>query len=128
MVTLKHCAEMAGLTIDELILGVTPSRRHHVLLKSYQLNSDHGRAKVLEMMVCDLRGYVDIGAHRVAADLLVVLRLFLSEQRELAAAPRRQPNDHAIIAFDRALARQGRVPAPAWRERVVNKEAVVELC
>ncbi len=110
MIKLKHCADLAGLDVDELILGVTPARRHHVLLKSYLLNLARGHAKVLDMMICDLRGYRDIGAQRVAADLLVVLRMFLSENAESVDAP---PEGQPTIAQDNLPSRRGGVATRA---------------
>jgi len=89
MMTLKRCAKLAGLNVDEFVIGVAPAARHHMLLKSYQLlNLHHGRAAVRRMIVCDLLSCLDIGAHRCAADLVVVLRLFLSEAgRERTVMP-----------------------------------------
>lgn len=78
MTTLKRCARHAGLDLDKLV--VAPEARHQTLLRSYQLNSHRGRAAVRRMILGDLQGCIDIGAQRCAADLLIVLRLFLSEQ------------------------------------------------
>ena len=101
MITLKRCAKLAGLNLDEFVIGVAPSGRHRALLQSYLLNMHRGRAVVLRMMVCDLCGYVDIGAHGLAADLLVVLRLFLSEQGEI----RRPRTDRRPVRESSALSR-----------------------
>lgn len=117
MVTLKQCVESAGLKVGELVLDIAPSARHRALLQSYLLNLHRGREAVLRMIVCDLRGYLDLGAQRFAADLLVVLRLFLSEQRDIACAPRRQAAAQRAVGFDQALSRQRRVPRRARRER-----------
>ena len=89
MITLKQCVESSGLKIGDLILGVAPAARHSALLNSYRLNLHRGRAAVRRMIVRDLLGYLDIGAHGCAGDLLIVLRLFLSEPHEIASVPRR---------------------------------------
>lgn len=81
MITLRRCAKYAGLKVDDAALGVVPTERHHALLKSYLLNMDRGPVIVRRMILSDLLGYLDIGAHRCATELLVVLRLFLSECR-----------------------------------------------
>lgn len=90
MITVAQFAMSAGLNPNEPNLGVSPSARHYALLKSYLLNMHRGRSAVRRMMLLDLRGYLDIGADRLASDVLVVLRLFLSENRasDEAARPR----------------------------------------
>ena len=87
MITLKDIAALARLKPHELILGVAPQARHRTLLQSYLLNRHHGRAIVLRMIVRDLRGFLDMGARHAAADLLVVLRLFMSARHKAAPAP-----------------------------------------
>jgi hypothetical protein len=53
---------------------------------------------VREMIVSDLRGFLDLGAHDRAHDLLLVLRLFLSEHPGARRAP--PPNNGAdVIRF-----------------------------
>jgi hypothetical protein len=84
MVTLKHCAKVAGLNVDELILGVEPTARHRALLQSYQPNLHRDRVAVRRMIASDLLDCLEIGAQRRAADLLVVLRLFLSERGDIS--------------------------------------------
>jgi hypothetical protein len=117
MITLKRCARLAGLNSDALVIGVAPAARHHTLLKSYQLNLHHGRAAVRRMIVRDLLGCLDIGAQRCAADLLVVLRLFLSEEGDLS---RRRRADRRPAREPLGLSRPSRAdvahPLRAWRE------------
>lgn len=84
MNTRQQFSEVAGLNTG-LIADVAPCARHHTLLKSYLLNLHRGPASVKDMIVHDLRSCVDVGAHRFAEDLLVVLRLFLKRE-EFAAA------------------------------------------
>ncbi len=81
MISVARCADIAGLNQRELVLGIEPSERHRWLLSSYLLNQRLGRRAVGEIIVGDLRRYLDLGVPARAADLLIVLRLFLSENR-----------------------------------------------
>jgi hypothetical protein len=79
MVSLNRFIKLAGIDLDTLVAD-PPGRRHYALLKSYQLNVHRGRNFVRRMMFCDLRAHLDMGAHRLTADLLVVLRLFVANK------------------------------------------------
>lgn len=90
MISLNECAAIAGLRPRELVLGVAVSERHHRMLSNYLLNVKRGAAVVCAIIVADMRGYRDLGALQKSADLLIVLRLFLSKHRlEPRAALRR---------------------------------------
>jgi len=82
MITVTQCAAFAGLASDELIVGVSPSAKHRSLLSSYILNLERGPMAVREMIIADLRRFHELGAWQHAADLLLVLRLFLTDYRE----------------------------------------------
>ena len=84
MISLRACAAISGLSSDEQILGAAPTGRHRQLLSSYLLNLTRGPAAVREMIVDDLRRFHELGALHYAADLLLVLRLFLTEYPEAA--------------------------------------------
>jgi hypothetical protein len=62
---------------DELS-GATPSDAQTRRLDSYLLNRHRGAAAVRDIIVADIRGFVDLGLPHVAADLVVVLRLLLA--------------------------------------------------
>jgi hypothetical protein len=113
MITLMRCAKLVKLDLDALVVGLAPSARHQALLKSYLFNAHRDHAKVLGMMIRDLRGCLDIGADRCAADLVIVLRLFLSRRHEIVRASRRQ----AVIGVDRGVSRYHATPAAARRAR-----------
>jgi hypothetical protein len=70
-----------------MILGAVPSTKHQNLLSRYMFNLHRGAVAVHEIIVYDLRGYLDLGATNRAADLLVVLRLSLSKYPEVRCAP-----------------------------------------
>jgi hypothetical protein len=82
VIKFKHCAMFADLAQSEMVLGATPHPRHHTLLASYLLNLWRGPEVVREIIVGDIRAALDLGAPKRAADLLIVLRLFLSEYPE----------------------------------------------
>jgi len=95
MITVAQCATYAGLAANEIVLGASPARRHEALLSSYLLNLHRDPDAVREMIVSDLRGFLDLGARDCAADLLLVLRVFLSKYPEARrAAP---ANEEAVI-------------------------------
>jgi hypothetical protein len=78
------CAADVGLAPHEIWLGISPSTKHYTLLLSYLYNLERGVAVVREMIVADLRSFLDLEAWSRAADLLVVLRLFFSAYPEAA--------------------------------------------
>ena len=78
MITMEQCAEFAGIRPRDLPLCAVPSARHCSLLASYLLNLKRGDRAVCKMIVGDLRRFQELGARQRAADLLLVLRLFLS--------------------------------------------------
>jgi hypothetical protein len=82
MISVVECASFAGLAPNELILGVSPSRRHDSLLQSYLSISSPSKAVLRELIVSDLRGFLALGAMRQAADRLMVLRRLLSDHPE----------------------------------------------
>ncbi len=82
MITFEQCAAFAGLAPSEMILGANPSAAHHSLLSSYVLNLGRGPKAVCKMIVADIRASLDLGASNRAAELLIVLRRFLSDHPE----------------------------------------------
>jgi hypothetical protein len=83
MITLEECAEFAALETSELFTGAVLSARHRSLLSSYLFNLHHGPVAVRKMIVWDIRAAIDLGASKYAADLVLVLRLFLSKYPEV---------------------------------------------
>ncbi len=132
MITVSECAAFAGLASNELVLGAVPSTRHHSLLSSYLLNIGRGPRAVRDMIVADMRGFLDLGVSRRAADLLIVLRIFLSDYPEArragdgtrkmllgaAAAQRHLDFDDFLQAPD-----NDGVVVPLARERRTNRSA-----
>jgi len=85
MMGIKACRRLAGISSREVLLGVAPSPRHRATLRGY-FRSCHGDVReVQDALVNDLRSYLEIGARHFAADQLIVLRLFLTDQLRLAS-------------------------------------------
>lgn len=82
MITLEECAEFAGLETNELFTGAVLTAKHRSLLSSYLLNLKRGPVGVRKMIVADVRTAIDLGASKHAADLILVLRMFLSKHPE----------------------------------------------
>ena len=82
MITVEQCAEFSGLASNETVLGATPSAKHRALLSSYVLNLWRGPKTVRKMIVAHIRNWLDLGMVKEAADLVVVLRQFLSDYPE----------------------------------------------
>lgn len=97
MITLAQCVVFAGLSSKEMILGATPSARHNSLLSSYLLNLDRGPVAVRDMIVADLRSFLDLGARQRAADLLIVLRSFLYDYPQARGVARRHEQVHSFL-------------------------------
>jgi hypothetical protein len=113
MITVSECAAFAGLASNELVLGAVPSVKHHSLLSGYLSNLGRGPQAVRDMIVADLRMFLELGATRRVADLLLVLRLFLSD----FPAARRSTSVAATRAGEQpALSKFGRVSRAGERE------------
>jgi len=90
MITMKECVALAGLKSGELVIGASVSCKHKKMLSSYPFALPLGATKVCGIILADIRGYIELGVSERAADLLIVLRLFLSKYpaAHLSAASR----------------------------------------
>ena len=88
MITLEECAQFAALETNELFTGAVLSTRHQSLLSTYRKNLERGPVAVRKMIVSDIRAAIDLGASKRAADLVLVLRLFLSKHLQARIAQR----------------------------------------
>lgn len=128
MISVTQCADFAGLASNETMLGVVPSARHRLLLSGYLLNSRRGQAAVRDMIVADLRAALDLGARLRAADLLIVLRFFLTDHPE-ARRNARHAERMVEVDIDDATAIcapgvGGRSPVRRVRETVFGENAI----
>jgi hypothetical protein len=83
MTTVRQCADEVVRASNELPLCAVPSAKHSALLASYLLSLKRGEAGVCNMIVADYRRFMDLGALERAADLLLVLKLFLASCRDV---------------------------------------------
>lgn len=107
---LTRCQRIAGLAAHEIVLGVTPGKKHERLLARYRRG--RGRKSAARVaIVADIRAALQAGARAEAADLLIVLRRLLTldldgagqdracaRRKRLAAGrnPARQPFDDVM--------------------------------
>jgi len=110
LIPLSRCAELCGLGPHEMIPGAIPSPFHQSLYESYLMLCERGADFVRDLIVSDLRRALDIGATRLAAELLLVLRRFLSvprgEPRFRVAPPDRIEIEAALGVVERLAARR----------------------
>ena len=103
MITLEECAQFAALETNELFTGAVLSTRHQSLLSTYRMNLERGPVAVRKMIVSDIRAAIDLGASKRAADLVLVLRLFLSKHLEARIAHDALEGFNAEQAFAQRL-------------------------
>jgi len=101
----KECRKLTGLSGYETLLGVSPSPRHRATLRGYLRLCRGNVREVREVLIHDLRSYLEIGARHFAADQLIVIRLFLADQirlssRTLVALPEAAVIDMAASGKD----------------------------
>ena len=89
VISVRECASFAGLTPEEICLGISPGDKHDVLQSRYLLGLWKGSWTVRNLIVADIRHWAGIGQPDRAADALIVLRQFLSDfpQARLEVAP-----------------------------------------
>ncbi|KAF2992756.1 polysaccharide deacetylase [Methylocystis sp. MJC1] len=91
---IERCAEVAGLAPHEIMLGVSPSKRHGQMLAKYR-RARRSMAVARVKIVADLRAAILRGARCEAADLLIVLRRLLAlgpgARGDRAIWPERRP-------------------------------------
>ncbi len=107
MITIEQCKVFSGLVSNEVVMGAVPSPKHRARLSGYLLNLKWGQATVREMIVADIRAALDLGALNRAGDLLVVLRLFLSEHPEA-----RRCDDRNVVDWRRVSKQEPKRIAP----------------
>lgn len=108
MITLEECAMFAALETNELFTGAVLSSRHQSLLSSYRLNLKRGPSAVRKMIVSDIRAAIDLGASKYAADLVLVLRMFLSKHAEarISQTPRMSTRAYMTCSVARRMGRE----------------------
>ncbi|MGA8169219.1 MAG: polysaccharide deacetylase [Methylocystis sp.] len=87
MISISRCIALSGLGMNELVLGVSPTRRHDRLLANYVVDLGKRSDELRDRIVRDIRASLSFGATGLAADLVIVLRLALARR---ARATRRR--------------------------------------
>jgi hypothetical protein len=93
IVSLKECACRSGVALNDMVIGLSPSERHFSLLQSYLFGRPDDGSTLQDRIIEDMRDARNLGASRRAADLLLVLRIFMSmsaessRRRDLAGQP-----------------------------------------
>jgi hypothetical protein len=64
MIGMEECAAFAGLAPDEILMGAALSAHSRGLLASYKRGLESGAETVRDMIVADLRCFLDLGSRR----------------------------------------------------------------
>lgn len=85
MISLARCRVLTGLSPNEMFLGAGLSAQHKLILAGYLQGLSRGPGALRKQIVSDIRTSVAVGATHRAADLLVVLRMYLAQHPESIA-------------------------------------------
>ncbi len=105
MRTLEETRSATGLLPEEIIVGAAETAALHATLKSYLSNLWRGSDVVRELIVADIRTALDLGVQDRAADLLLVLRLFLTNHSDAALAPCPCQRNCVELSYDKSTGR-----------------------
>lgn len=105
MRTLEETRAATGLSSEEIIVGAAETEALRATLRSYLSNLWRGSEVVRELIVCDLRTALDLGVQDRAANLLLVLRLFLTNHADAALAPCPCDRNCSELSFDEGTGR-----------------------
>ncbi len=78
---LSHCAEICGLSSEEMIIGSRPRPEHGILAERYFSSSNSRKATMRVVMVSAIRTALKDHQLLPAAELLVALRVMLAGQQ-----------------------------------------------
>jgi hypothetical protein len=90
LLPLSRCAQICGLTSQEMIVGASPRPEHELLAARYFRSSTVGKATMRSAMVAAIRAALKASQTRSAAEILVALRMMLGERRGRSGAQRRR--------------------------------------
>jgi hypothetical protein len=95
---IAYCAKICGLNRKEMLVGVILSSKHEQLLEKYNLDQPGDDENACSMIVADIREALRQDDPTHAADLLLVLRLFLAERKRAAKSGTLVPQAATAIA------------------------------
>lgn len=88
LLPLARCAEICGLEPQEMIIGARPRPEHEILKARYFQGSSLAKATLRAGLVAAIRTAVDSRQERLAAELLIALRVMLvGESNASGVAP-----------------------------------------
>lgn len=90
LLPLSRCAEFCGLTPQEMIIGARPRPEHEVLKARYIQGSSVAKATLRAGIVAAIRTALESCQERLAAELLVALRVMLAGERSPSGVGQRQ--------------------------------------
>ncbi len=105
MRTLEETRSATGLQSEEIIVGARETDALRARLQSYLANVWRGADVVRDLIVADIRTALDLGVQERAGDLLLVLRLFLTDHEAAALVPCPCEKSCAELSFDDATGR-----------------------
>lgn len=88
LLPLSRCAEICGLEPQELIIGARPRPEHAILKARYFQGSSLAKATLRAGLVAAIRNALHSGQERLAAELLVALRVMLAGEGAASCATR----------------------------------------
>ncbi len=86
---LARCAEICGLSANEMIVGSSPRVEQGILAERYFHSSKRGKATMRVAMVSAIRAALKDNQLRPAAEVFVALRVMLADRQDYVCATRR---------------------------------------
>jgi hypothetical protein len=83
-----------ALASNELTLTAPVTAMHRTLLASYRMNAHRGADSPRNLIIRDLRSFLDLGAFERATDLLIVLALLTKDAARCERRPTTAPRRH----------------------------------
>jgi hypothetical protein len=105
MRSLEQTRAATGLSPEELIVGARETDALRATLQGYLTNVWRGQEVVRDLIVADIRTALDLGVQERAGDLLLVLRLFLTDYPEAAVAACPCDKSCSDLGFDETTGR-----------------------
>ncbi|HEY8162752.1 MAG: hypothetical protein ACR650_07435 [Methylocystis sp.] len=68
-----------AIASNEITLSASVTPMHRTLLASYRMNAHRGEESTRDLILSDLRSFLDLGALERATDVMIVLALFMKE-------------------------------------------------
>ena len=113
LLPLLRCAQICGLTSQEMIVGARPRPEHELLAARYFRSSSVGKATMRTALVAAIRAALKASQTRSAAELLVALRMMLRERSGRSGAAVHDDDrllDLVVVRVERVIAIDRHLP------------------